>query len=280
MPIDVRHLRSLRSRNQLVRYGPRDAALYALALGLGRDAPTAAEAAYLAPGPALRALPTLAGELAAIGFLDDCGWQAAGVRHVREALRLHRPLADADALLVDGDVTGVYDQGPGAGAGIDVEFRARRQRDGAPAFTVQRRYLATADGGCGGPRASDAPPGLPARSPDLVEPVATAPAQALWYAAGRPPEALLPAAATADAPPGELPALAAFGLAGLAVLKVICEYDPTLVASLAAELVGPVQAGERLVAELWQDANVVRFRLLAPGRGVAVVDRGTCVLAT
>jgi hypothetical protein len=280
MPIDVRHLRSLRSRNQLVRYGPRDAALYALALGLGRDAPTAAEAAYLAPGPALRALPTLASELAAIGFLEDCGWQAAGVRHVREALRLHRPLADADALLVDGDVTGVYDQGPGAGAGIDVEFRARRQRDDAPVFTVQRRYLATADGGCGGPRASDAPPGLPARSPDLVEPVVTAPAQALWYAAGRPPEALLPAAATADAPPGELPAVAAFGLAGLVVLKVICEYDPTLVASLAAELVGPVHAGERLVAELWQDANVVRFRLLAPGRGVAVVDRGTCVLAT
>jgi hypothetical protein len=280
MPIDARHLRSLRSRNQLVRYGPRDAALYALALGLGRDAPVAAEAPYLVPGPAFRALPTLAGELAAIGFLDDCGWQATGVRHVREALRLHRPLAEADALLVDGDVTGVYDQGPGAGAGVDVEFRARRQRDGEPVFTLQRRYLATADGGCGGPRASDALPGLPARAPDLVEPVATTPVQALWYAAGRPAEALLPAAATADAPPGELPASAALGLAGLAVLKVICEYDHTLVASLAAELVGPVAAGERLVAELWQDANVVRFRLLAPGRGATVVDRGTCVLST
>lgn len=284
MTLDVGHLRALRSRNTPVRYGERDTVLYALALGLGQDPRAVGEAAYVVPSPALRALPTLATELASAGFLDGCGWQADAVRHVRESVRLHRPLDESGAWLIDGDVTAVFDLGSAAGALVDVELKIRRQRDNEPVGTVQRRYLAGADGGFGGPRPPDSGGALPGRPPDLTETATPGAAQALWYAVSRPDAAargaMAPGASRALAYPTELPAPAVFGLAGLAVLRVICEFDHTLVTSLAADLGGPARAGEALVTEFWQDANVVRFRVRAPARDVTLVDRGTCVLAT
>jgi hypothetical protein len=226
----------------------------------------------------------LATELMAAGFLDDCGWAAGGVRHVRETLRLPRPLAEAGAWLVDGEVTGVQDLGASEGAGIDVELRARRQRDDEPVAILQRRYLAASDGGFGGPRPAAALPPLPTRPPDLSDTVVVAPAQTLWYAVGRPRTESAPAAGgrpgSRSGGPTQLPPPAVFGLAGLAVLRVICEFDHTLMTSLAADLTGSAESGETLVTDLWQDANLVRFRVRAPARNSVLVDRGSCVLAT
>jgi len=71
-----------------------------------------------------------------------------------------------------------------------------------------------------------------------------------------------------------------YGIACHAVLRVICEYDHTLISSFAASFAGAVTPGESLQAELWQDANVVSFRLRVSGRDAIVADNGRCVLAT
>ncbi len=69
------------------------------------------------------------------------------------------------------------------------------------------------------------------------------------------------------------------GIACVAILREICEFDHTLIRSFACTLTGVASPGETLVAELWQDANVVSCRLRVPGRDAVVLDEGRCILA-
>jgi hypothetical protein len=68
------------------------------------------------------------------------------------------------------------------------------------------------------------------------------------------------------------------GIACLAILAEICEYDHTLIRSLSVGFVAPASPGETLLAELWQDANIVSCRLRVAGRDAVVLDQGRCVL--
>ena len=85
-------------------------------------------------------------------------------------------------------------------------------------------------------------------------------------------------AAGYPAPP--LQPLCCLGVACHSVLRVICEYDHTLITAFEGHVAGPAFPGETLVAELWQDANVVSFRLRARDRDALIIDQGRCVLAT
>jgi hypothetical protein len=278
MPIDYEHLMTLRARGERVQYGDRDTLLYSLAVGLGRDPASRPEASYLHDPAGLRTVPTLASALVGSRLLDDCGWNAAEVILRDESLVFDRPLDDSGTLLVDTDVASVLDRDAGGGALVTVESRARRERDGQPLFTARRTWLARADGGFGGPRGRAAPavvgPGpVPARRPDMTCVCETRPDQALLFNL-----ALVGESGTRGAP-GGLAGLCLQGIACVAVLREICEYDHTLIRSFACSLSGAARAGEPLVAELWQDANVVACRLRAPDRDEVVLDQGRCVLA-
>ncbi len=278
MPIDYEHLMSLRIRGERVQYADRDTLLYALAIGLGRDPARRPEGAYLGDPAGLKTVPTLASILVGSQLLDDCGWKSGEVVLRDESLHLDRPLDEAGSLLLDTDVASVLDRGSAEGALITQESRARRERDGVALFTVRRTFLARADGGFGGPRGrgETAPAGtrpVPPRRPDMLVDCDTRPDQALLFslAAGRDRPWQAPAAG--------LGGLALQGIACLAVLREICEYDHTLIRDFACRLTGFARPGERLVAELWQDANVVACRLRAPDRDALVLDEGRCVLA-
>jgi acyl dehydratase len=108
----------------------------------------------------------------------------------------------------------------------------------------------------------------------------TRPDQALLFrlslersAPGREPAARrpLPAAPVLDG-------LCLQGIACLAILAEICDYDHTLIRSLSVGFAAPASPGETLVAELWQDANIVSCRLRAVERDALVLDQGRCVL--
>ncbi len=286
MPIDYEHLMSLRSRGERVHYTDRDVLLYALGVGLGRDPTHQSQQPYLANQAGLKTLPSFASVLVSKGasnnLLDDCGWDAAQVEPREESVSLDRPIDESGTLLVDSDVAAVIDKGAEAGALITVESRARRESDGQPVFTVRRTWLARGDGGFGGPRGTrGAPHVLPQRRPDMTDTVATRPDQALLFRLSA-DQTFLHAAATVPGlrPPTRLQGLCLQGIACHAILQVICDYDHTLIRSLAVTFGGPAYPGETLVAELWQDANIVSCRLRALERDVVVLDQGRCVLAT
>lgn len=283
MPIDYEHLMSLRTRGERVQYSDRDTLLYALGVGLGRDPAARQELPYLADPAGLKTLPSFASTLVGNRLLDDCGWNAGQVVLREESVSLERPVEEAGTLLMDSDVASVYDKGAEGGALVTVETRARREGDGRPVFTVRRTWLARGDGGFGGPQGrSDgaASHPLPHRRPDMTRVCVTRPDQALLFglslARGLPPDG--PAGRRAG--PAGLDSLCLQGMACLAILAEICEYDHTLIRSLAVGATGPVSPGETLVAELWQDANVVSCRLRAEGRDAVVLDQGRCVLVS
>jgi len=286
MPIDYEHLMSLRSRGERVPYTDRDVLLYALGVGLGRDPTQQNERPYLTEPGGLKTLPSFASVLVSKGasnnLLDDCGWDASRVEPRGETFSLDRPLDDSGTLLVDSDVAAVFDKGAEEGALITVESRARRESDGRPVFTVRRAWLAGGDGGFGGPRGNRGTPhGLPQRRPDMTATVATRPDQGLLFRLSADPKIPHPAPRLpALGLPGlGLPGLCLQGIACHAILQVICEYDHTLIRSLAVSYGGPAYPGEALVAELWQDANIVSCRLRALERDAVVLDQGRCVLA-
>lgn len=288
MPIDYEHLMSLRSRGDRVHYTDRDVLLYALGIGLGRDPANPNERPFVAEHEGLKTLPSFASVLVGHGagnkLLDDCGWDAARVHARDEIISLERPIDESGTLLLDSEVASVFDKGADAGALICVESRARRERDGQGVFTVRRTWLARGDGGFGGPRGSSAAPHrLPERRPDMTQTFATRPDQALLFrlSADRNPLHVDPTVAKQNGLPGpSLQGLCLQGIACHAILQVICEYDHTLIRSLAVNYAGPAYPGETLVAELWQDANVVSVRLRALERDAVVLDQGRCVLAT
>ena len=279
MAIDYEHLMSLRTRGERVHYSHRHALLYALGVGFGRDPGNRDEFPYVTEHAGAKTLPTFASNLVNNNLLDDCGWDASRVVAYDESVSLERAIDESGTLLLDSEVAAVLDKGVQAGALVTVESRARRERDGQAVFTVRRTWLAAGDGGFGGPRGSSAPPlRLPERRPDMTKAFETRPDQALLFrlsagdaGVGEPPGPNLPGPI--------LPGLCLQGIACHAILSVICEYDHTLIRSFSCSYAGPAYAGESLLVELWQDANIVSCRLRALERDAVVLDQGRCVLA-
>ena len=65
-----------------------------------------------------------------------------------------------------------------------------------------------------------------------------------------------------------------FGVAGHAILKTLCGYDPARFTAMEGRFSSPVYPGETIRTEMWQDGNVVSFRSTVPARGVTVLDNG------
>jgi acyl dehydratase len=65
-----------------------------------------------------------------------------------------------------------------------------------------------------------------------------------------------------------------FGLAGHAVLKTMCGYDPQKLVSFACRFSAPVFPGETLRTEMWRDGEVVSFRTRVVERDVVAVNNG------
>jgi acyl dehydratase len=281
-PASARLLR-LEERDRALAYRDNDAMLYALAVGMGQAPLLPAELPFCYEGEGLKVLPSFASTLAATPLLDDQPLDQARVVHVEERLQVHRPLMDYGRLLMTSRVSGLRDLGA-RGALIDLDLKARDAADGRAVFSVARTVLARADGGFGGerrPLQRLAP--MPRRSPDLRCSLPTRADQALLYRLTgdrNPIHADADRAAEAGFERPILHGLCTFGIACRAILRTICEYDPTLVRALACRFAAPALPGDTLETQMWQSANIVSFRVLAAERDVVVVSRGRCELAT
>ena len=68
--------------------------------------------------------------------------------------------------------------------------------------------------------------------------------------------------------------LATFGVAGHALLKALCAYEPARLTAMAGRFSAPVFPGETIRTEMWRDGSVVSFRVRVLERDVVAVNNG------
>ena len=234
-------------------YGPRDAILYALGVGLGRDPCDAADLAFLDE----RAL--------AVTLCSPGMWirePALGVDfgklvHAAQSAEFLAPLPPSARVRGEAQVTSLTDRGEGKGAVLVLERRIFNADGGELLCRLQQTLLLRGNGGFGGPPAPRSVDALPEREPDLTARFATSPRAALIYRLSGDwnPLHLDPAvAAKAGFPRPILHGLASYGVAGVAISRALGR-DPARLRLLACRFSGVVMPGDELEFHIWRDGD-------------------------
>lgn len=283
MPIDYDALKAVATEDQPVSYADRDALLYALGVGFGRDPHDRKERAYVCESPSLKTVPTFASVLLPDDFLRDCGWDDRRVVHGSLRLELYRPLPATADLLVNRRVVAALDRRANRGSRIIVQSEARMARDDTALFSLGTTLVAKDGGGTGGAFGdAPAPHALPTREPDLSCDIRTRPDQALLFrlSGGRSLVHVDPEVArAAGLKQPVLQARCSAGIACRAILETICDYDYTLITGFDVRFTASVHPGETVTTDMWQDRNIVSFRCSVRERKAIVLDNGKCTLA-
>ena len=157
---------------------------------------------------------------------------------------------------------------------------------GEPIATLYQTTFCRGDGGFGGPpREAPEPHALPERAPDVTCDLPTRPEMALIYRLSgdvNPLHAEPEFAKAAGFPRPILHGLATFGVAGHALLKTLCGYDPGKITAMKGRFSAPVYPGETIRTEMWRDNNkggaVVSFRARVIERDVIAINNGRAEL--
>jgi acyl dehydratase len=262
------------------RYGARDCILYALGLGLGLDPMNEDELAFVYERN-LKVLPTMALVLGYTPYWlrnPDSGVNWTKVVHGEQGFVLHKPVATEGFVVGKTRVVEVIDKGEGKGALVYSERKITEKGVGAPVATLYQTTFCRADGGFGGPpREAPAPHALPERPADVTCDLPTRPEMALIYRLSGDVNALHVEpefAKAAGFPRPILHGLATFGVAGHAILKTLCDYDPAKITAMNGRFSAPVYPGETIRTEMWRDAGVVSFRARVVERDVIAINNG------
>ncbi|HEX3710730.1 MAG TPA: MaoC/PaaZ C-terminal domain-containing protein [Pseudolabrys sp.] len=280
MPIVYDKLLALEIPEVTHDYGPKDCILYALGLGLGQDPMNEDDLAFVYEKN-LKVLPTFA---LVQGYTPywlrnpESGVNWTKVVHGEQGLTLHKPVTSAASVIGRTRVLDVVDKGEGKGALVFSERKVTDKATGELLATLAQTTFCRADGGFGGPkRDTPAPHAIPARAPDFTCDLPTRPEMALIYRLSgdvNPLHAEPEFAKAAGFPKPILHGLATFGVAGHALLKTLCGYDPARLTAIAGRFSAPVFPGETIRTEMWRDAGVVSFRARVVERDVIAVNNG------
>jgi len=284
MPLNADKLLELKIPDIEQSYGPRDCMLYALGLGLGQDPLNADELAFVYEKN-LKVLPTYALVQAYSAYWlrqPDLGITWSHVVHGEQGLVLHESVAPQGHVIGVTRILDVMDKGEGKGALVYSERRISDKASGRLLATLTQTTFCRADGGFGGSKREVPPPhALPARGPDLICDLPTRPEMALIYRLSgdiNPLHADPEFAKAAGFPRPILHGLATFGVAGHALLKAICGYDPAQLTAMSGRFSAPVFPGETVRTEFWragtEDRSVVSFRARVMERDLIVIDNG------
>jgi acyl dehydratase len=261
-------------------YDSKDCMLYALGIGLGQDPMNEDELPFVYEKN-LKVLPTMGTVLGGVGFWArerDTGIDWVRLVNGEQGITLHQPLTGQGTLVGRLRILEVIDKGPGKGALVLSERTVTDKATGAVIATVTQTTFCRADGGFGGPpREALAPHPIPQRAPDAVCDLGTRPETALIYRLSgdlNPLHADPAVAKAAGFPRPIMHGLGSFGVAGHAVLKTICGYDPQKLVSFAGRFSAPVFPGETLRTEMWRDGDVVSFRSRVVERDVIAINNG------
>ena len=262
-------------------YSAKDSILYALGLGFGAD-PIDRRQLDFVYEEGLKALPTMAVVLAYPGFWlknPETGVDWKKVLHGEQGLVVHEPLAPSGTLVGTSRIDAIVDKGLGKGA---LLYSTREIRDKASAklvAEVKSCSFLRGDGGFGGPSGpSPKPQPIPEREPDYSLQIKTLPQAALIYRLSGDFNPLHADPAIARAAGFERPilhGLCTYGVAGHALLKLICDYDPARLKRMDVRFSAPVYPGETIRTEVWREDDYrFAFRSLVAERNVVVLNNG------
>lgn len=277
--IDPARLLSLTFPDTVHSYSEKDVMLYALGIGLGHDPMDARELDFVYEKD-LKVLPTFPAVLGFEPYLlrdHDTGLNFEMIVHGEEHLTLHRPLASSGTIVASHAIDDVIDKGAGKGALLLTRRTIRDHATGEKIATIRQGVFCRGDGGFGEVRPSPQVHAIPERAPDLTCDLATRPEMALIYrlsADVNPLHADPQAAKAAGFPRPILQGLGSFGVAGHALLRSVCDYDPARLIEIAGRFSAPVFPGETLRTEMWRDSEVISFRTRVLERGVTAINNG------
>lgn len=278
--INIDEIRSLKIPETRHSYTVRDTILYALGVGLGNN-PLDREMLSFVYERQLRVLPTMAVVLGHPGpWMRDLaiGIDYANVLHGEQSLEIHRTVPAAGTVVGRTRVVDVIDKGTGRGVLVVAEREVWDEVMGDKIATIGQTYFCRGEGGFAGPPVKDRVPHLlPLRQPDVVVELPTRPEAALIYrlsgdynALHVDPDAAIAAGFTSPIYHG----LGTFGVIGHALLRGVCNYDPTMLVFLSGRFSAPVYPGEAIRTEIWCDESAVSFRALAAERSAVVLNNG------
>ena len=280
MPLNYENVLNCRIPEVEQQLTKRDTILYALGVGLGAD-PCDRDQLRFVYEESLQALPTMAIILGYPGpwhARGDTGITRSHVVHGEQGFTIHRPLPVEGTIIGRTRVTGVIDKGKDRGALVTTACEVTDRASGELICTLTSTTFCRADGGFGGPTGPvKEPHPVPDTAPHKVCDLATLPQAALIYRLSGDDNPLHADPVYAAKAGFKMPILhgrCTFSVAGHAILRTCCGYDPARFRSMEGRFSSPVYPGETIRTEMWLDGNVVTFRSTVPARGVTVLNNG------
>jgi len=262
------------------KFTQRDTMLYALGVGLGAE-PCDPDQLKFVYEENLQALPTMAIILGYPGpwhAHPDTGITRSHVVHGEQGFTIHKPLPVEGTVLGRTRITGVVDKGKDKGALVMTECEVRDKASGELVCTLTSTIFCRADGGFGGPTGpATNPHPIPDTPPHQICDLTTLPQAALIYRLCGDYNPLHADPAYARKAGFRMPILhgrCTFSVAGHAILRTCCGYDPARFKSMQGRFSSPVYPGETIRTEIWQDGPIISFRSSVPARGVTVLNNG------
>jgi acyl dehydratase len=262
-------------------YRAKDTILYALGIGFGAN-PMDKDQLRFVYEEGLKALPTMATVLAYPGQWaknPETGIDWKQVVHGEQRLLLHKPLPASATVIGQTVIEDIIDKGEGKGALIYSRRDVRDKETGELLASLGGTSFLRANGGFGGPAGPTRPVHpVPERAPDLFCDIPTLPQAALIYRLSgdyNPLHADPEVAKVAGFPRPILHGLCTYGVAGHALLRMLCGYDPARLKRLDVRFSSPVYPGETIRTEIWREGEgraAFRCRILT--RDVVVINNG------
>ena len=284
MPIDYDKIKNWPFPEIEYTYAAKDSILYALGVGYGHDPMDEAQLPFVYEKH-LRVVPTMPVVMGHPGFWmmnPATGIDWVKIVHGEQALRIHRSIPVSGTVVGRTHVKAIVDKGKDKGALVYLERSVVEKSSGAVLATLDHVTFCRGDGGGGkSDPAPPPPPAVPEGTPDAICDLPTLPQAALIYRLCADPNPLHADPAVAKAagfPRPILHGLCTYGVAGHAVLKTYCGYDPEKLTALSVRFSSPVFPGETIRTEMWRKNDTVLFRSRVLGRDVVVLNNGVATI--
>jgi acyl dehydratase len=281
--LNVEQIRRFRIPSIDHAYGWKDTILYALGLGYGPDPLDAADLRFVYERD-LMVVPSLCNTLAHPGFWlnkPELGIHWVKVLHAEQSFTMHRPLPPIGVVQGRYAIKSIEDKAADKGALLTVE-KTPIDRESSDVYCIVTTaiFLRGDGGGFGAPSGGSAT--LSEREPDLTLDLPTLPQTALICRLNgdtNPLHADPAVALKAGFARPILHGLAIMGIATRALLRAVCNQDPSRLINMHVRFSSPVYPGETIRTEIYQSGAEVAFRCRVPERGVVVLDPGRATVA-
>lgn len=283
MALDYSRIKNWPIKEGLQTYTERDTILYALGVGAAVSNPLSEHDLQFVYEKGLKALPTMASIMASGEFWladPETGIDLAKVLHGEQFLTLHKPFPSQGTLIGRDRVDEIYDKGADKGAVMYMTRDIYEQGSGDHLATSTWSMFMRGNGGFGGsaegqPTPHAIPEGV---APDASIELVSRPEQATIYrlSGDLNPLHIDPRfAARVGFERPILHGMSSYGMAGRAIIKLLCANDPARLKQFNLRFSSPMYPGETLKVEVWhQGAGRAAFRAIAVERQVIILNNG------